>query len=83
MAHTKAGGSTRQKGNRRGKHLGVKLYGGQQVISGNILVRQRGSTFNAGAGVRQAKDFTLYAVTSGVVSFIRKHGKQFASVIAK
>jgi large subunit ribosomal protein L27 len=81
MAHTKAGGSTRQKGNRRGKHLGVKIYGGQKVISGNIIARQQGSKLNAGAGVRQGRDYTLYAIREGVVAFIKRNGKQFAAVL--
>lgn len=80
MAHTKAGGSTRQKGNRRGKHLGVKMFGGQQVTAGNIIVRQKGSTFHAGNGVDMGKDFTLYALKSGVVKFIRRQGRQLVSV---
>ncbi len=80
MAHTKAGGSTRQKGNRRGKHLGVKMYGGEKVRSGNILVRQRGSTFNAGTGVKTGRDFTLYAVKDGILRFIRRQGRQFLTI---
>jgi large subunit ribosomal protein L27 len=80
MAHTKAGGSTRQKGNRRGKHLGVKLYGGQKIVSGNIIVRQRGSSVHAGVGVRRGKDFTLYAIRDGIVAFIKKKDRQFVSV---
>lgn len=63
MAHTKAGGSTRQKGNRKGQRLGIKLYGGNKVIPGNILVRQKGSKFLPGDGVRMGRDFTLYAVS--------------------
>ncbi len=80
MAHTKAGGSTRQKGNRRGKRLGVKLFGGQTVKSGNIIVRQKGSQVNAGTGVAMGKDFTLYAVNDGTVKFSRHEGKKMVSV---
>jgi large subunit ribosomal protein L27 len=83
MAHTKAGGSTRQKGNRRGKHLGVKMYGGQKVAVGNIIVRQKGSTVEAGVGVKKGKDFTLYAMREGVISFIKRNGKQVAAVFDK
>lgn len=83
MAHTKAGGSTRQKGNRRGKRLGVKLYGGQKVKSGNILVRQKGSKFHPGSGVLMGNDFTLYAVREGLVTFVRKQGRQFVSIFDK
>ncbi|KKU95028.1 50S ribosomal protein L27 [Candidatus Amesbacteria bacterium RIFCSPLOWO2_02_FULL_48_11] len=80
MAHTKAGGATRQKGNRRGKHLGVKIFGGQKVSSGNILVRQKGSIFHAGQGVKVGRDFTLFAVKSGEVKFLRQRGRQLVSV---
>lgn len=80
MAHTKAGGSTRQMGNRRGKRLGVKIFGGQKVISGNIIVRQKGSTFKPSLGVKMGRDFTLYAVKEGVVSFFTRLGKQFVKI---
>lgn len=80
MAHTKAGGSTRQKGNRRGKHLGVKIYAGQTVANGNILIRQKGSTFHPGPGVKMGNDFTLYAVQTGVLKFITRQGKKFVTV---
>lgn len=80
MAHTKAGGSTRQKGNRKGKRLGVKMYGGQAISSGNIIVRQKGSTFHAGDGVRMGKDFTLYAIKSGIIKFFRRQGRKLVSV---
>ena len=75
MAHTKAGGSTRQKGNRRGKRLGVKLFGGQKVKSGNILARQNGSKFHPGKGVKMGRDFTLYAIVDGIVEFSKRLGK--------
>jgi large subunit ribosomal protein L27 len=81
MAHTKAGGSTRQQGNRRGKRLGVKVFGGQKVGVGSIIVRQKGSKFHAGSGVRTGRDFTLYAVTEGLVKFFTKLGKQVVSVV--
>jgi len=80
MAHTKAGGSTRQMGNRRGKRLGVKKFGGQKVSVGNIIIRQRGSTFRAADGVKRGRDFTLYAMRSGVVTFFTRLGKQFIKV---
>ena len=80
MAHTKAGGATRQKGNRRGKRLGVKLFGGQKADSGNIIVRQKGSHFHAGSGVRSGRDFTLYSVKSGVIKFTRRHSQLVVSV---
>jgi large subunit ribosomal protein L27 len=80
MAHTKAGGSTRQQGNRRGKRLGVKIFGGQKAINGNIIVRQKGSTFHAGNGVKRGRDFTLYAVRDGIVQFVQKLGRKYISV---
>ncbi len=82
MAHTKAGGSTRQKGNRRGKHLGVKLFGGQGAKPGNILVRQKASKFHPGRGVKMGRDFTLYADKIGVVSFIKRQGRQFITILS-
>ncbi|MDP1743856.1 MAG: 50S ribosomal protein L27 [Candidatus Amesbacteria bacterium] len=81
MAHTKAGGATRQQGNRRGKRLGVKLFGGEKVKVGNILVRQKGSTFHAGNGVKTGRDYTLYAIKEGVIKFIRRLGRQFVTVV--
>lgn len=80
MAHTKAGGATRQKSNRRGKHLGVKIFGGQNVINGNIIVRQTGSRFHPGSNVRMGRDFTLYAIKDGIVKFIQRQGRKLVSV---
>lgn len=80
MAHTKAGGSTRQKGNRRGKRLGVKIFGGQKVFAGNILVRQNGTLFHPGDGVQVGRDFTLTALKAGVLRFYKKLSKQYISV---
>lgn len=80
MAHTKAGGATRQKGNRRGKHLGVKLFGGEKVKVGNIIIRQQGGTFLPGVGVKMGRDFTLYAIHEGIVKFAKKQGRQTISI---
>jgi len=80
MAHTKAKGSARQKGKRVGKRLGVKVSGGQPVLTGNILVRQRGTTFHAGKNVMIGRDFTLSAAADGVVRFSKKHDKQLINV---
>ena len=80
MAHTKAGGSTRQKSNRRGKHLGVKIFGGQKVALGNIIVRQKGSHFHPGINVKSGRDFTLYALRDGIVKFITRQGKKLVAV---
>lgn len=80
MAHTKAGGSTRQKGNRRGKHLGVRAYTGQKVVSGSILVRQKGSTFLPGNGVKMGRDFTLYSIKSGLLKFVSRAGRKLVAI---
>lgn len=84
MAHKKAGGSTRNGRDSNPKYLGVKRYGGEAVISGNILVRQRGTKFHAGDNVNVGRDHTLFAVADGTVRFDRKGTKnrQYVSVIA-
>lgn len=80
MAHTKAQGSV--KGNRDSiaKRLGVKLYGGQKALPGNIIVRQKGTKFHAGEGVEMGKDYTLFAVTDGVVKFTQLRGKKYVHI---
>ena len=79
MAHKKAVGSTRNGRDSRGKRLGVKKFGGEAVRAGNILVRQRGSTYHAGPNVGVGRDFTLFALVDGVVEF--KQGlRQYVSV---
>jgi large subunit ribosomal protein L27 len=69
MAHKKGGGSSRNGRESHAKRLGVKRFGGELVIPGNIIVRQRGNTFYPGEGTGIGKDFTIYAVTEGYVSF--------------
>jgi large subunit ribosomal protein L27 len=69
MAHKKGGGSSRNGRESHAKRLGVKRFGGEYVIPGNIIVRQRGNRFYPGPGTRQGKDFTIYAVAEGYVSF--------------
>lgn len=69
MAHTKAQGAAKRTVNIPGKRLGVKKYAGEQVVSGNIIVRQRGSKFHPGKGTRMGKDFTIFAVADGKVAF--------------
>jgi large subunit ribosomal protein L27 len=82
MAHKKAGGSSRNGRDSAGRRLGVKLYGGQSVIPGNIIVRQRGNKFWPGAGVGQGKDHTIYAVAEGAVKFHKGFkGRTFISVL--
>ncbi len=76
MAHKKAGGSTRNGRDSESKRLGVKRFGGQAVIPGNILVRQRGTHFHAGEGTGLGRDHTIFATAEGMVVFERKGPKQ-------
>jgi large subunit ribosomal protein L27 len=81
MASKKAGGSTANGRDSAGRRLGVKRFGGQDVISGNILVRQRGTTFHAGEGVGMGRDHTLFATRDGKVEFAKGYkGRTFVSV---
>jgi large subunit ribosomal protein L27 len=72
MAHKKGQGSSRNGRDSNGQRRGVKRFGGQQVVAGNILVRQVGTKFQAGRNVGQGSDYTLYALVDGVVSFDRE-----------
>lgn len=83
MAHKKAGGSTRNGRTSNPKYLGVKRYGGQQVIAGNIIIRQRGTHYHPGEGVGIGRDHTLFALIEGQVNFIRRgpNNRQFVSVV--
>ncbi|MCC6713924.1 MAG: 50S ribosomal protein L27 [Gammaproteobacteria bacterium] len=76
MAHKKAGGSTRNGRDSEAKRLGVKRFGGQFVNAGNILVRQRGTEYHAGANVGTGRDYTLFATVDGKVSFAVRGRKQ-------
>jgi large subunit ribosomal protein L27 len=69
MAHKKAGGSTRNGRDSNPKYLGVKIYGGQAIEAGNIIVRQRGTQFHRGPGVGMGRDHTLFALVDGTVQF--------------
>ena len=80
MAHKKAGGSSRNGRDSESQRLGVKRYGGQFVLAGNIIVRQRGTEFHPGEGVGCGKDHTLYALTNGTVKFALKGPKQRRTV---
>lgn len=83
MAHKKGGGSSRNGRDSRSKRLGVKRYGGEAVIPGNIIVRQRGSRIHPGANVGMGKDYTLFALIAGQVKFekVRGHrGRKCVSV---
>jgi large subunit ribosomal protein L27 len=76
MAHKKAGGSTRNGRDSQSKRLGVKRFGGESVIAGNILVRQRGTKFHPGTNVGIGRDHTLFALVDGIVRFIVKGAKK-------
>nr|CRH07231.1 50S ribosomal subunit protein L27 [Candidatus Magnetococcus massalia] len=80
MAHKKAGGSSRNGRDSEGRRLGVKKYGGEEVIPGNIIVRQRGTKMWPGANVGMGKDHTLFALTEGKVSFITRRNRQYVNV---
>ncbi len=84
MAHKKAGGSSRNGRDSESKRLGVKRYAGQQVLSGNILIRQRGTRFHPGKNVGRGKDDTLFATSDGVVQFAVKgpYKRRTISVLA-
>jgi len=82
MAHKKAGGSSRNGRDTAGRRLGVKKYGGEMVVSGNIILRQRGTKWHPGDNVGMGKDHTIYAVIPGHVKFKTKSGdRTFVSVI--
>ena len=77
MAHRKAGGSTRLGRDSISKRLGVKIFGGEKVSAGNVIIRQRGSKFRPGKNVKVGKDDTLYAAVSGVITFTHKNRKRY------
>lgn len=81
MAHTKAGGTTKGNRDSNPKRLGVKLYGGQAAIAGNIIVRQKGTKVRPGKGVGMGGDYTLFALVNGVVKFGQKKGKKIVEII--
>jgi len=82
MAHKKGVGSSKNGRESESKRLGVKIFGGQAAIAGNIIVRQRGTTHNTGENVYMGKDHTLHAKVDGVVSFIKKKdNRSYVSVV--
>ncbi|GAB5375423.1 MAG: 50S ribosomal protein L27 [Acuticoccus sp.] len=81
MAHKKAGGSSRNGRDTAGRRLGFKKFGGEAVIPGNIIVRQRGTRWHAGENVGMGKDHTLFALVEGRVAFKKKLGRTFVSVM--
>ena len=84
MATKKAGGSSKNGRDSNPQYRGVKVYGGQKVVAGDIIVRQVGSTFHAGTNVGRGSDFTLFALSDGVVQFERKgKDRQKVSVVAE
>lgn len=80
MAHTKAQGSTRQNKDSISKRLGVKLFGGQKAMAGNIIIRQRGTRVHPGKGVGMGSDYTIFAQKEGSVNFRRRHGDLIVDV---
>lgn len=84
MAHKKAGGSTRNGRDSESKRLGVKVFGGQQVVPGNIIVRQRGTKFHPGVNVGLGRDHTLFAKSGGLVEFTVKgpNSRKYVNVVS-
>ncbi len=82
MAHKKGVGSSENGRDSKSKRLGVKLFGGQTAVAGNIIIRQRGTKFHPGRNVGIGKDFTLYALTDGVINFqTKKRDRTFVNVL--
>lgn len=82
MAHKKGGGSSRNGRDSESKRLGVKVFGGQQVTAGSIIVRQRGTRIHPGDGVGKGGDDTLFALRDGTIEFHESRGRTYASVLA-
>ncbi len=80
MAHKKGGGTTRKNRDSAGRRLGVKLFGGQVVKPGNIIVRQKGNKFFPGEGTMIGRDFTIFAIRQGVIKFKQNQGKKIVFV---
>ena len=84
MAHKKGAGSSKNGRESQSKRLGVKIFGGQNIIAGNIIVRQRGTVHNPGDNVGIGKDHTLFALTEGIVKFTKKRkNRSFVSVVTE
>lgn len=82
MAHKKGVGSSRNGRDSNAQHLGIKRFGGQKVLAGNILVRQKGTKFHPGTNVGRGKDDTLFALTDGKVQFEKKKNRKLVSIIS-
>jgi large subunit ribosomal protein L27 len=80
MAHIKASGVTKGNRDSQGRRLGVKIYGGEKVTPGNIIIRQQGTKIHPGLGVKMGKDFTIFAVRQGTVKFKENRGDKFVFV---
>ena len=81
MAHKTGGATTRTNKDSISKRLGVKKYGGEKVAAGNIIIRQKGSKYNAGLGTKYGSDYTIFAVGEGKVEFRQKKGKLTVNVV--
>lgn len=81
MAHKKGGGATAKNRDSAGKRLGVKVFGGQMAYPGNIIIRQRGTKFYPGTGVRLGRDHSIFSTTTGTVKFRQQLGKKLIDVI--
>jgi large subunit ribosomal protein L27 len=82
MAHKKGQSSSRNGRDTDGKRLGVKRFGGQSVLAGNIIVRQRGTKFHPGKGAGVGRDYTIFATVDGVVAFVERNGRRYINVTA-
>ncbi len=83
MAHVKSGGATRQHAQRPGKRLGVKIFGGESIKTGQIIVRQRGAGFHPGVNTDKGSDFTIYATAPGNVKYRKLNGIKYIDVVTK
>jgi large subunit ribosomal protein L27 len=85
MAHKKAGGSTRNGRDSQAKRLGLKKFGGEQVVAGNIIIRQRGTRFHAGVNAGLGKDHTIFAKADGKVAFVKRgpNSRTFVDIVAE
>ncbi len=81
MAHKKGEGKVKNGRDSESKRLGIKIFGGQNAIAGNIIVRQRGTRYHPGLGVGMGKDHTLYSLVNGVVRFKEKNGRKIVEVV--
>jgi len=81
MAHKKSGGSKARQGSKpAGKRLGIKIYSGEQIAPGQIIMKQNGTVVHPGVGVQKGRDFTLFATKKGAVSFRKHQGRKFVDV---